>query len=261
MTSPSTNAIDELFEMTAPASNATDTTTPTSPEDTATENANATDTQNTDSSNGTDNADDGVIYPKVLVAYPHDSFPADEAPTGTATLPEFAGLLTLHLLQKNGMDPKNIIDKPVIYNSARAKRHPLPVVLVWAKDAEGDQSKATAYIPIEEGFKAWEERPARGEGATTNTTSSTRPIEDLFKDAAGKRKDLEAMTARRDKLNERIAKATTQVEKYGKWLSDRGKSWDDVTAWVKSSDEAAQAAEENGPSEPDTDETTAGATQ
>lgn len=241
MTSPTSSAIDELFEMTAPATNPTDTAdTNPAPTDTAATEA----TENGES----DNADDGVIYPKVSASYNFDAFPVGEAPTGTATLPEFAGLLTLHLLQKNGMDPKNIIDKPVIYNSARAKRHPLPVVLVWAKDAEGDQKSATAYIPIEEGFKAWDERPARGEGGSTSTaTGSTRPIEDLFKDASGKRAELAAVTARRDRLNERITKANVQVEKYAKWLKDRGKTWDDVTAW-----EATQeAAEENGPSEPD----------
>lgn len=256
MTTPTSNAIDELFEMTAPATTP-ETATDTDPTP-APNIQNAEGTENT--AENPEEADAELIYPNVLASYDFDAFPAGEAPTGTATLPEFAGLLTLHLLQKNGMDAKNIIDKPVIYNSARAKRHPLPVVLVWAKDAQGDQSKAAAYIPVEAGFKAWDERPARGEGATPNTTGSTRAIEDLFKDASGKRADLASMTARRDRLNERIAKATTQVEKYGVWLTGRGKSWDDVTAWEKANDESAQAAEEAGPSEPDTQDQAASAT-
>jgi hypothetical protein len=252
MTTPTTSAIDELFEMTAPAN-----------PNTVSEVTNASTEQNDDTNddeNTPDTSDPNKIYPNVVASYNFDAFPVGEAPPGTATLPNFAGLLTLKLIQEKGPSVDNIVDKPVIYNSARAKRNPLPVVLVWAEGEEGDQKTATAFIPIEAGFKAWQERPVRGAGPT-NTTTSARPIEDLFKDAAGKRAELTAMVARRDRLNERIEKATTQLEKYAGWLKARGKSWDDVSAWEKANDASTQEAEESGPSEPDNAETSATVTQ
>jgi hypothetical protein len=137
----------------------------------------------------------------------------------------------------------------------------LPVVLVWPAPAEGeapdtDERNAKVLLPWDEALKTWDERPKRGEGATS---TSARTDADLLRDAAKKRMEFDSANARLEKLTAKVAKLKTQDEKYGSWLKGRGITEEQLTAEIDKITAEQEAAEENGASEPDNAEAPANA--
>lgn len=239
-----TNPVDEMFDLAAtPTSDGPDTTAPSEP---------TNETETPESADSTESTD---LYPNVLKTYTANDLPAGEAPPNTMTIPEFTGHLTLENITKRGMGVDGIVKDQNVYNATKAKRDPIPVVLVFSVNEDGsvndNQKDAKVYIPVAEGTEAYLNRPERGSG--TSTSTSKRSDEDLIEDASKKRQDLNALQDRIKKLAERVEKAQNVYDKYGKWLSDRNLSWEKVDEFDAAQAAKAEAAEESAPSEPDND--------
>lgn len=132
----------------------------------------------------------------------------DPAEIKVLTVKEFATELTWKNFEKG---ERKQVEPADIYNAIKAKRHPLPVVLIGER----------AYLPAQ-AFEVWENRPVRGEG-TSAAAPSKRSDEELIKLTAEKQKALaktaeriEKLLARRDKEAELVKKYTRQlVERFG----------------------------------------------
>jgi hypothetical protein len=249
-----TNVVDPLdFATSADANSASNANTD-----------NSTQAQSTDGADSTDGAnqapvDPSKVYPNVLRAY-HGELPSSEEGK-LYTVGEFAAQVTLHQLQHKGMDPSNIVGDQKIYTAVKSRTAPLPVVLVWPAPAEGetpdtDERNAKVLLPWDEALKSWDERPKRGEGASS---TSARTDADLLRDAAKKHIEYTSANARLEKLTAKVAKLKTQDEKYATWLKSRNISTEALEAEVAKITAEQEAAEENQPSEPDTSDAPANA--
>lgn len=166
-------------------------------------------------------------YGNVLATYPEGA-----EVDGLMTVAGFAAELTFKNFENGLRGVEAQVVPNDIYQVIRAKRHPLPVVLV------GDK----AFIP-QEAFQAWAERPTRGEG--TGASGSRRSDEDLLKLSAKAREELlktenriEALLGRRDKERKRLEKYSAQIfERFGE------NAWAKVDEWV-SANESAEETEE-----------------
>jgi hypothetical protein len=255
-----TNVVDPLDFATSadantnPESNVANANTDANPD-------NSTQAQGTDGADSTNQApvDPSKVYPNVLRAY-HGELPSSEEGK-LYTVGEFAAQVTLHQLQHKGMDPSNIVGDQKIYTAVKSRTAPLPVVLVWPAPAEGeapdtDERNAKVLLPWDEALKSWDERPKRGEGASS---TSARTDADLLRDAAKKHIEFTSANARLEKLTAKVAKLKTQDEKYATWLKSRNISTEALEAEVAKITAEQEAAEENQPSEPDTSDAPANA--
>lgn len=158
-----------------------------------------------------------ALYPKVLRTYKASELTDGENPEGTYTIAEFAAYLTVQAIRAGG-DLGDVVKDATIYNAVKGARHPLPVVLVFADDADtSDLSKAKVYLPISEATAAWESRPARGEGA--NSDASKRSQDDLLTGLAKKTVELAKIQERLTRTQTQFNKAEKTVQKYHGWLS------------------------------------------
>lgn len=143
-----------------------------------------------------------------LVVATHDEG-ADPKELGLLTVAEFAAQQTFKNFSA-GLEPTEAMVQPnQVYTAIRAKRHPLPVVLV------GDK----AYLPAQ-AFEVWANRPARGEGGPSGATSK-RTDEDLVKLAAENRKKLAKTQDRIEKLLARRDKEAKLAERYNRQMAER----------------------------------------
>lgn len=129
-----------------------------------------------------------------------------DIPDVLMTVKEFATELTFKNFEQGIRKQVEVGD---VYNAMKAKRHPLPVVLV------DDQ----AYLS-KEAFDAWENRPVRGEG-TSAVAASKRSDEDLVKLAGEAQKKLAKTAGRIEKLLNRRDKEAGLVQKYVTQLVSR----------------------------------------
>src|SRR6185295_16776246 len=159
---------------------------------------------------------------------------------GTLTVAEFAGYLTVEAI-KAGAGVEGIVDKQNIYTATKAKRHPLPVVLVFADDADqSDLSNAKVYLPVKEATEAWQNRLARGE---SSATTSKKTQDDLLTDAAKRSITLASIQKRLDRANEQKAKAVKLLEKSYGWLAQYYKATPEQFVEVTDSDTNATRPE------------------
>lgn len=185
--------------------------------DTATKDTNHT--ENTPESAPADSSNDApaALYPKVLRTLKASELTDGENPEGTYTIAEFAAYLTVLAIRAGG-DLGDVVKDATIYNAVKGARHPLPVVLVFADDADtSDLSKAKVYLPIDEATAAWADRPTRGEGS--NSDASKRSQDDLLTGLAKKTVELGKISERLARTQTQFNKAEKTVQKYHGWLS------------------------------------------
>lgn len=147
--------------------------------------------------------DDNKDYSLVVGTYGEG-----EGPDGLLTVAEFAAELTFKNFEAGQRGTEAVVKDAQIYNAIRAKRHPLPVVLV------GDR----VYLP-KDAFQVWDERPVRGEGS--GPAPSKRSDEDLIKLAGEAQKKLTKTQNRIEKLLTRRDKEAKLVERYTTQLVSR----------------------------------------
>lgn len=211
----STDTVDEFFEL---AADATDTE--------ATENSE-------DNTNSTEEST--ATYPNVLRTYTvgtdHDDINTN--PEGTLTVAEFASHLTVQaILAGAGVD--GVVKDPAVYTAVKAKRHPLPVVLVYPEGVEAtedNQNQAKVYLPQAEAEEAWKNRPTRGDG--NGSSVSKRSFDDLLEDAAKKLLATAAIKKRLDRTQSQFDKASGTLTKYEGWLRTYFKDETDPAEAVK----------------------------
>lgn len=172
----------------------------------------------------------GSKYGLILGTYDDDS-----APDGLMTVKEFAAELTYKNFEAGLRGVDAMVDSQAVYTAMKAKRHPLPVVLV-------DDS---AYLPTE-AFEAWANRPVRGEGGTS-VAGSRRSDDDLLRLAAKARSDAMKLSDRKVRLEERLEKAKNTAVKYGRQLRERfGEvGWAKVDEWVSANEADSAISDEN----------------
>lgn len=203
-----------------------------------------TDTTSTNPANPAQAEDNGAKYPNVVRTYNFGDLPEGENPPGTATVSEFAGLLTVDNIQA-GKGVDGIVQPANVNNWLTGKRFALPVVLVFAEGAALEQDKAKAFISIDAGKEAYRNRPEPGTAA--NGATSTLDDDDLLRRAGKSQEKLEFLTDKVRSYTEKLTKATELAEKYNKWLTERGLNWDKVAEIMKADAEKAEVAEESAP--------------
>lgn len=171
-----------------------------------------TDTTDTDTSETTPNSP----YPNVLRVLSASEVEAGTNPEGCLTVNEFAGTLTLRAYQSGVTDLSAFVQSPAVYQALKAKRHPIPVVLVLPEGSQ-DLADARVFIPEVEGIAAWDGRPARGSGS--DAAASTRSKDELMATAAKKVLERSKIQARLDRATEQLGKADKTVAKYVGWLA------------------------------------------
>lgn len=198
--------IDAILDLAAPATS-TDNNTDNANTD---ENGTGSDAETSSESEG------GALYPNVLRTLTA-SQAGEGNPEGTLSIAEFAAHLTVEAI-KAGAGVEGVVDKANIYTATKAKRRPLPVVLVFADDADqSDLSKAKVYLPVTEATEVYQERlKNRGDGAAS--ASSKKTPEDLLTDAAKRSISLANVTKRYNRVAEQKAKAAKLLDKSYGWL-------------------------------------------
>jgi hypothetical protein len=163
-----------------------------------------------------------------------------DIPKGAVSVTEFARDLTL--LPGN---PYGYITPQTVYQVVRAKRNPLPHVLVKTED----DAQPRVYVLREQAMAEWAERASRLEtrGTSGTVTGSKRSPEQL-KDALSKEdgalwKVLYAQS-RRDMWDGEVADRQKTVDKYHRWLKEAGVSADEISDLAASVKEAFDAAEQ-----------------
>lgn len=197
------------------------------------------------------------LYPNVLKVFKASEVPDGETPVyngaPTMSITDFAGYLTVKHIQEKGAEATqaDIVDRQFFYTGVKAVRNPIPVVLVVPDDAaEGDYENAKVYLPLAEAEQAYKDRPVRGEGSTAQPTSKLSD-EDLLAQAAKKLGELNAQKDRAAKLADKIAKSQAQYDKVFARVQARNLTQEHVDNTLKAQTEAAESAEENGPSDAD----------
>lgn len=165
----------------------------------------------------TDSTDSGSKYSNVV-----ETREADADVSDLHTVADFANQLTVTNITQKNMGADGVVDKSAVYAAMRAVRHPLPVVMVGSQ----------AYLP-DSAFKAWDERPARGEGGA-GSSGGKLSDEDLLRLSATARDTKDALTKRLESLQGRLNKATGLLAKRDRQLAERfGQgAWDKVDEWV-----------------------------
>jgi hypothetical protein len=227
--------VDAIFDLAADATTSTPNTENTA-EATTTSESNA---------ESTENAEGTALYPNVLRRYKASEIANGENPEGTLTVAEFAGKLTVeNILAGKGVE--GLVKDTNIYTAIKAKRSPLPVVLVLPDDSDNDRD-AKVYLPEAEAREAYENRPERGTG---NGSASKRSYDELLEDAAKKFLALQAIETRLKRAQDQYGKANAQLEKYKGWLRPTHKDDENpdesvvnaITAKAEELEEAADAA-------------------
>lgn len=128
----------------------------------------------------------------------------------------FADALTVRNVLAGKM-ADGIVPVQNIYNAVKAKRHPIPVVLV-----DGNR-----YVPQAQATEAWDNRPERGEGS--GSTSGTLTDERLALLTFQVQDKVNAANRRLKVLQDKIAKDTKTMEKRNaQALARFGDNWQDV---------------------------------
>lgn len=211
--------VNAIFDLAAPSTPTTSDSVETDANAVADTNADtATPAQNAAEASAADTEPESTdLYPNVLRSYTVGTDHADlnTNPDGTMTVAEFAAHLTVENFKAGNMSADSIVKDANIYGGLKAKRHALPVVLVFPADST-DQKDAKAYLPVAEATEAYANRPTRGEG---NAATSKRTLEDLLTDAAKKAMALARITVRLNRAKEQHNQTTAQMEKYYGWLA------------------------------------------
>lgn len=224
--------IDAIMDLAAPVTDGSaDTAAPAQSDAEAT----STDTATSDTAGAEPPADaadaadaaTSALYPNVFKTYKvgsADNAPPEDGsnPEGTLTVSEFAGHLTLTAFmeaQSANRPPSlaDIVKDPAIYTSTKAKRHPLPVVLVFPEDSD-EQRDAKVYLPVAEATAAYQARPERGNGTSATANGTRRTAEDLIDAGAKKLNELNAIKVRLDRAQAQFDKASGILAKTAKWL-------------------------------------------
>jgi hypothetical protein len=230
------SAVDDVFDLAASADN--------TPEDSTNESAQVDTTDNT---NDDDAASTGLTYPNVLRNLTADAVPEGQNPDGTLTVAEFASKLTVdNILAGKGI--AGVVKDPAIYTGTKAKRHALPVVLVFPEGTTDfkDQSNVKVFLPVAEATEAYNTRPERGTGGAAG--ASKRSYDELLTDAAKKHIARESISVRYERAKEQLEKADAMLTKYTIWLRPGHKDAEPVEITVdgetreQSKDEAINAA-------------------
>lgn len=210
---PTQTDIDAVLDLAAPVTTTTDP------------NANTdTETGENDTNSAPETPESPDLYPNVLRSYKVGSDdnapPADGSnPEGTLTVSEFAGYLSVENFTAASaagqtITPDLIVKDANIYTGVRAKRHSLPVVLVFP--AESDEMRdAKVYLPTVEATEVYRNRPERG---NSNASVSKRTQDDITTDGAKKLNALRAIETRLRRTQEQFDKASATMAKYQGWL-------------------------------------------
>lgn len=172
-------------------------------------------TENTDNTDNTENTPESPdLYPNVLRTYTASEV-GEGNPPNTLTVAEFAAELTVRNVLA-GAGATGVVKDANIYTGIKAKRHTLPVVLVFPDGADQkDQKAAKVYLPVKEATDVYDERPERGSG---NAAASKRSQDELLEDAAKKYLALEAIRVRLVRTQGQFDKTAKQMDKYHGWL-------------------------------------------
>lgn len=213
-----TNAVDEIFDLAAE---------PAASNETATEAEVASTEEST------------ALYPNVLRTINADEYTPGTNPEGTLSIPEFAAHVTIENFKGGNLDPSAVVKDQAIYAAVKAKRYPLPVVLVLGAEST-DPKDARVFVPVAEAMAAWQDRPARGEGSAAAV--SARSEGDLLNVSAKKFSALGKLQARLDRLTAQVDKTRAQHDKYVHQLAQVARVDDDVAA-QRIADKAAELDE------------------
>lgn len=181
-----------------------------------------TDTSDTTTDPDADNTPESTdLYPNVLRSYKVgvDAPENGDNPDGTLTVSEFAGHLTISNFTaatdaRTDITPDLIVKDANIYTGVKAKRHALPVVLVFPADSD-EQKDAKVYLPTVEATDSYRKRPERG---TSNGSVSKRTQDVITTDGAKKLNALRAIEIRLRRTQEQFDKASATMTKYQGWL-------------------------------------------
>lgn len=158
---------------------------------------------------------------------------ADNLPEGYVDVKNFAWALTTRNLaaaQADGRDvgPECMVDTQAVYAATRGKRWSLPAV----EAVTADGTKLGIIIPLQEGMKAWDERPERGSGSGSSGMTPERRERRIL--IAGKWKA--RFVAMQEDYNRRT-----------KLLSEVGATWDDAdrayNEWLETEDGKKEIAD------------------
>jgi len=103
--------------------------------------------------------DDSKPYPNVLCEVQDENDPNLAQYGELLNSTDFSKKITFKLMIADGKGADGYVAAANVYAAMKAKRHPLPVVIV----------AGTALIPWDLGSAAWDERPVRGEGETASS--------------------------------------------------------------------------------------------
>jgi hypothetical protein len=208
-----------------------DMTAEETPEPETDENPTEDETE-TQESDETDESTDENQEPEATVS---------EIPAGAVSVTDFAKTLTF--LPDN---PYGYVVPQAVYQAARAKKNPLPHVLVKTED----DNQPRLYILEKEALAQWADRASRNEGRGTGTgkPASKRSADEL-REALTKENgavwNLCYAISRRDLWDAAVADRQKTVEKYHRWMTEAGITPDEfadlLAAAKRTFDEAEQA--------------------
>lgn len=168
------------------------------------------------------------------------------APEGCMSVTDFAAHLTMTAMMERmqkgeTVDATSYVNYTNVLNACKAKRDPLPTVLV--QDADGS---VRPYIPVNEGTEAWNNRPVRGSGEG-RATSGRLDDDKLIKVYRETKEAIEKAENRITKANELLAKKRPLLERRVSQLEARfGKDeWEKKVEAVIEAEEAAKAIPDN----------------
>jgi len=210
------------------------TSTETSTESTSTE---AVNTENA-STDTTAEGESTATYPDLRGTFATMDEAVAAGFTDLVTSKTFADNISVRNVM-NGKGADGLIQVQNVYNAQKAKRHPIPVVLV----------EDTVYLPEALATTAWDNRPERGEGGST--TSGVLSDEDLARltfraqdTLAGDKRRLATLTAKIEKSQKLADKRNSQAQ------ARFGDNWQEIV------DKAGEDAEKSKEI-PDTEAATA----
>jgi hypothetical protein len=160
-----------------------------------------------------------------------------EVPEGAISVTDFAALLTF-----TEGNPYGYVVPQAVYQAVRAKRDPLPHVLVKTEDDNAPR----VYVLRDPALAAWADRAARIEtrGTGAGKPASKRSPEELseaFSKVDGAVWKLEYARARRDMWDEILTDRDRTVSKYRRWMREAGISADEISDLESSTRKAFEA--------------------
>jgi hypothetical protein len=208
MTAPNTD-VEDIFALAA--DNTSEAT-----QDNAEASADEPGTEGTNTDENPAEGESAALYPRVLRSYKvgDPDLTEGENPPGTLTVNEFAGQLSIDNFQAGNTSLDAIVNAANIYTGVKAKREPLPVVLVYPADSD-DMKDAKVFLPYAEASEVYRNRPERGTGSAATTK---RTYDEMVLDAAKKLNQLKAIVIRFDRVADQKLKAEGILAKYKGWI-------------------------------------------